>query len=182
MSQINVMLVGVSGVGKSTFVNSLEDQLDFQRLSAGSIIKQRRKLLEHGINRDELRFADISDNQALLIDGFQDAKDPDASYVIVDGHVVIDTPTGLQQIASDVFKKMGINMFIFLKSEPQQIKLQRERDTKRKRPKLSTNELGDHQNLAIEVMKRIADEIGAVYQIVTADQSKEISENILNFK
>tara|TARA_R110002126_G_scaffold6399_2_gene33275 strand:+ start:2674 stop:3222 length:549 start_codon:yes stop_codon:yes gene_type:complete len=182
MSLLNIMLVGVSGVGKSTFVNSLEGQSDFQLLSAGSIIKQRREKLENDINRDELRFADITDNQALLIDGFHDVKNTDALYVILDGHVVIDTPTGLQSIASDVFKKMGINMFIFLKSEPQQIKLQRERDTKRQRPRLSVGELSDHQNLAIEVMKRIADEIDAVYQIVTADQTKETYENIRNFK
>jgi adenylate kinase len=69
MSRV-VCIVGISGVGKTTLINHLNESVDFQHLSAGQIIKKQReseigKAQEH----DRLREQNIDENQRLLIDG-----------------------------------------------------------------------------------------------------------------
>lgn len=176
MTAPTAIVVGVSGVGKSTFINSLSEFLSFQYLSAGTLIKQEKERLDGVIARDALRFVDISDNQKLLVDGFRNARDDAASLIVLDGHTVIDTPNGLQPIPVAVFKSLDIRMFVFLKADPANIKLQRDRDGSRSRPILTVEEIDHHQETALAITVRIADELSLPFATISYMDGKALSE------
>lgn len=168
MTTRTILVAGVSGVGKTTFINSLGENGPIQFLSAGSLIKAERERLEGEIHRDMLRFAKIGDNQKLLIEGFRRTKDHTASLVLLDGHTVIDTGDGLMQIPTEVFRALEIDMFVFLEAEPQLILDRRANDKSRTRPELAIDILARHQQDALGITRRIATEMSVPLQIVTA--------------
>ncbi len=150
MSQPIIALVGISGVGKSTLLEACFESSKFQHLQASQLIKtEREQLTSAAIDPDELRSGDITENQKLLIAGFHRSKDPTAPAVILDGHTVIDTPTGLVEIEPDVFRDIGVTGFIFLSASPAELHKRRSNDTSRNRPQREAGQLRDHQERAI---------------------------------
>jgi ABC-type dipeptide/oligopeptide/nickel transport system ATPase component len=99
MTKSVVALVGISGVGKSTLLRAAAETIQFQHLQASALIKAaKEKQTAETVVTDDLRTADITDNQALLVQGFSDARDPSKTLIVLDGHTVIDTPNGLVTI------------------------------------------------------------------------------------
>lgn len=168
MTARTILVTGISGIGKTTFINSLGHNGSIQFLSAGSLIKAERERLKDEIHRDMLRFADIGENQKLLIEGFRRTKDHTASLVLLDGHTVIDTQDGLVQIPTEVFSALEIDMFVFLEDEPQLILDRRANDKSRTRPKLAIDILAQHQTEALGITRKIATEMSAPLQVVSA--------------
>jgi adenylate kinase len=150
MKQSVVALVGISGVGKSTLLNAASDRVQFQHLQASALIKEAREAITRGsIAADDLRQADINDNQTLLIHGFDKARSADMPLIVLDGHTVIDTPSGLVRIEPQVFAALGVTQFILLTDDAHAISSRRNNDQYRKRPKRSPQELDDHQTQAL---------------------------------
>lgn len=164
-----IALVGISGVGKTTFLKSLSAQLDFQHLTAGSLIARAREAPER--SRDELRFADVNQNQRLLIEGFDLACERLASYVILDGHCIIHDGLDVQYIESQVFSELGIDIMVHLEAYPQQIQVNRNRDCTRDRPFLEIDELASHQLLSLSHAQTIAMELNIEFRQLTHDDS-----------
>ncbi len=156
--QKTIFVAGVSGVGKTTFLKSLACRTEFQHLTASQIIKdQKRHIKSQGMTSEELRLANIGDNQKVLIDGFHRQKTPQIGLIIIDGHTVIDTPEGLVEIEGSVFKRLGIDHFIFLKENPAEILKRRQADLSRERPLVHAELIEEHQAISFSVTAKIAE-------------------------
>jgi adenylate kinase len=150
MTQSIIALVGISGVGKSTLLRAAAETVRFQHLQASALIKAaKEKQTTEAVVTDELRTADITDNQALLVKGFNQARAPDSHLIILDGHTVIDTPNGLTTIEPSVFAALGVTEFIFIADDPEAIHTRRVNDSSRNRPNRSARELALHQEHAL---------------------------------
>lgn len=158
MSQRKLALVGVSGVGKTTFLKQVAHKCTFQHLTAGSLISQARSI--DPVDRDILRLSDLGQNQRLLIRGFFDALDPAASIVVLDGHVVIHSAEGLLPIDSGVFASLEIEILVHLEADPGHIYSNRKSDLKRRRPSISIDEICKHQKRSLIEAERIASDLG----------------------
>ena len=123
MRQRVVAVTGISGVGKTTFLRELADLVTFQHITGGSLIAANREASPD--QRDALRYADLDENQRLLIKGFEAARDPAADLVVFDGHVIIDDGSGLQKLPAHVFRVLGVTMMVHLEAEPTRISINR---------------------------------------------------------
>jgi adenylate kinase len=167
-----IALVGISGVGKSTLIRFLAKSIELQHLSAGSLIREEKARRLEAVKHDNLRLADIEDNQQLLIDGFNRKRDNEAALVILDGHTVIDTNQKLEAIPASVFGALGIEVFIFLQADPAKILKRRILDTTRTRPIISIAEIRLHQEFAIKVTQTCAEQLSiSCYIIENCDRS-----------
>lgn len=162
-----IALVGISGVGKTTFLKRIGENIDFQHLSAGSLIAQARSLGED--RRDVLRLEDIDDNQRLLLSGFQIMHDQSAPLVVLDGHAIIHTPIGIECIDSSVFREIGIDGMIHLSANPDDILRNRTKDSNRVRPQLGLFEIADQQNKSLEVTKLVVAALGIPLFVASYD-------------
>ena len=152
MSQRVVAVVGVSGVGKSTSLTKLASSISFQVLHASRLIQEGREAVEGGIvPHDQLRFADIDQNQQFLIQGFKFHTDRSALLVVLDGHTVIEREGGLIPISPAVFREIGIHAMIFLTDDASRILARRADDQSRQRPALSVERL---QLIQCEALKQ----------------------------
>ncbi len=157
MSAKIVALTGISGVGKTTFLERLKEHLVFQHLTGGSLIAAARD--HEAPKRDELRYADLDENQRLLIHGFALARDLAAEIVILDGHVVIDTDTGLTKLPTNVFRQLGVASMVHLETDPARIAANRAGDNARERPIYDIDTLAAQQEASREHAKKIAAEL-----------------------
>src|SRR5690606_26018630 len=121
-----------------------------------------------------LRLANIDDNQALLIEGFQQSRDYAFPLAVMDGHTVIDTGDSLEPIPAEVFRSLGIDMFVFVRAEPQVIVERRASDTSRRRPQLSADKIASHQTEAIQLTRKIAAELSIPMHLVTASDRERL--------
>lgn len=153
MTPLVVAFLGISGVGKSTFLKRAAETLAFQHMSAGSLIGRAR---DAQVAHDRLRLEDMAKNQRLLVRGFHMAKNAHASIVILDGHAVIDGPGGIAAIDPEVFRRLGVGAIAHLEADPWQILANRDGDASRIRPSRSAEELGEHQKLSLATSQAIA--------------------------
>jgi adenylate kinase len=165
MSAEIVAFTGISGVGKTTFLRCLAERVPFQHLTGGSLIAAARKARPN--QRDALRYADLDENQRLLIDGFGLARDPTATCIIMDGHVVIDSGDGLKELPVDVFRELGITRMVHLEAEPARISTNRSNDTTRQRPAYDQETLSQHQLASRAYAKSIAAALNIEFHVVT---------------
>ena len=147
MNQCVIALAGILGVGKSTVLNQLNQSVDFQHLVASELISsERQNRSEAETAQDELRKGDIDDNQALLIAGFRRLSKAESPTVVMDGHTVIDTPSGVVPVGLEVFRSIGTTHMVMLVDEPNTILMRRKKDSTRNRPERSAQELANYQN------------------------------------
>lgn len=154
MKQRVVALTGISGVGKTTFLRELSATREFQHLTGGTLIAAARNKGSEA--RDSLRHADLEENQRLLIQGFALDKDPKANLIVMDGHVVIDTNSGLARISSIVFEAIDVSLMLHLEADPLRIFKNRSEDTSRSRPTWDVETLAHHQKASREHAQYIA--------------------------
>ena len=167
MTQKIIAFVGISGVGKTTFLQSLASEIAFQHLTAGSLISLGTSAAYE--DRDKLRLLNVDENQRHLIAGFHSARDPQTALVIMDGHAVIDTGNGLEIIDAGVFAALGINALMHLVAEPAQIISNRKNDSRRTRPELPEHLLEEHQQISIHAAQMVARSLGVPFLQVMAD-------------
>lgn len=155
MTQKTIALVGISGVGKTTFLKNLASELIFQHMTAGTLISEGKSLERE--DRDKLRLSNINENQKLLILGFYHARDPNIPLVIMDGHVIIHGAEGLEIIGSDVFEALGIDAMMHLVAPPKRILENRLKDAGRIRPLLTEKELEEHQSISLFSAQKVCE-------------------------
>lgn len=173
MNQRIVAFTGISGVGKTTFLRQLAELIDFQHITAGSLIATAREAAPEA--RDAIRHADLDGNQLLLIEGFVLTLDPDSNLVILDGHVVIDDGEGLSKISSEVFRALRVSVMVHLESEPERIAANRRGDTSRSRPTYPSDILEQHQVLSHSHAKAIADILSVPFSVVTHNDTDKLA-------
>ncbi len=155
MSVKAITLVGLSGVGKSTMLSKLGNDTRYLHLQASALIRDEKVADSGSISDSEgLRLGNIDENQQLLVRGFLRAKGKSQDTLVLDGHTLIDTPSGLIEISPLVFEEMGISHFVFLFDAPETIFARRGADTTRIRPSRTVKELSHQQELALLVAFR----------------------------
>ncbi|AIC29757.1 P-loop NTPase domain-containing protein (plasmid) [Rhizobium etli bv. mimosae str. IE4771] len=177
MTPLIIAFLGISGVGKSTFLRDSARTMSFQHLTAGYLIGQAR---DAEIAHDYLRLQNISDNQDLLVKGFQIRRDAGAACVVLDGHAVIDGASGLEMIDVDIFRRLGVNAVAHLEADPQQIFANREGDGSRARPVRSADELREHQNLSLARSMAIAREMTIPFARLQAGETEAFALVVQN--
>lgn len=171
MRQRVVAFTGISGVGKTTFLRRLAEQVSFQHVTGGSLIAAARQAMPD--KRDALRHADLDENQRLLIDGFAVARDPAADLVVMDGHVVIDDGRTLNELPTSVFRALGVTLIVHLEADPAWIAGNRSRDASRSRPTHAPEALSQHQAKSHAHATAIAEELNIDICVVAhADVAK----------
>ncbi|MEO1641194.1 MAG: AAA family ATPase [Pseudomonadota bacterium] len=178
MSAAIVAFTGISGVGKTTFLRRLAERVPFQHLTGGSLIAAACKARPD--ERDALRYADLNENQRLLIDGFDLARDPAAACVILDAHVVIDSGDGLEELSAEVFRALGITKMVHLEAEPVRISANRSNDTTRQRPTYDQEILAQHQLASRACAKSIAAALKIDFHVVTHIDVEHLAISLLN--
>ncbi|MEO0917612.1 MAG: AAA family ATPase [Pseudomonadota bacterium] len=174
MNQRVVAFTGISGVGKTTFLNKFADIVAFQHVTGGSLIASARDAAAD--SRDAMRHADLDENQRLLIRGFALVRDPTAELVIMDGHVVIDDGKGLINISSDVFNALDVTVMMHLEADPDRIIKNRRQDTSRSRPSYATERLAQHQRMSREHAQSIARALNIGFNVVTHDDVAHLAK------
>ena len=165
MTQQIIALAGISGVGKTAFLNRLAQSVDFQHVTGGSLIAAARAAPPE--NRDAIRYADLDENQQFLIEGFALTRDPNAKIVVMDGHAVIDDGQRLSEIPCGVFEALDISVMVHLEGDPEQIVANRRKDTSRSRPSYSVGVLEQHQEFSRAHANLIADVLNIPFYVVT---------------
>ncbi|MCW2305401.1 adenylate kinase [Rhodovulum sulfidophilum] len=147
-----------------------------QILSASTLIRESlAQKEEQPTPQDDLRARCIDDNQAALIEAFNRCIDPDTTLVILDAHVIIDTPDGLAHVSSDVFRKIDPDFMVFIKDEPRRIRRNRERDARRLRPDRSVDFLTKQQRVAIAAARDISDNLSIPIYFVNGGDDPELT-------
>lgn len=152
-----VALVGISGVGKSTFLRRLSKEISFTHLEASTLLKEEVQLRQATKpTSEDLRLGAVLDNQNLLNCAFDRHVNDLDGLVVLDGHTIIDTGAELQEVPVSVFEKMHLDAFFFLQDDPCKILSRREADSTRNRPERNIDEITEHQSKAILTTARIA--------------------------
>lgn len=175
MSQRIIALVGLSGVGKSTLLKKVRKRILFMHLQASQLIKDELER-KSSVTRtsEDLRTDVIIKNQKLLITAFRREATMYDGLIVLDGHVLVDTPDDLVEIPAAVFNELGVERFIVLQEHPSHIHNQRLRDGTRTRPQRTEVELADHQRLSITATANIALELGCPVSLLTSQHEDEL--------
>jgi len=164
-----VIVTGVSGVGKTWLLERVAQILTAQVLSAGRLIAEEQSLQSASrVPYDDLRAGDIDANQKALEKAFGRHIDINASIVLLDAHVLVDTPSGVKLIDSDVFSNIGPNMFLFIEDDPERIQRYRSKDSSRTRPVRSAQALAKQQAQAKSAAEVIAAELCVPFHVLNA--------------
>jgi adenylate kinase len=149
MTRRIVALTGLSGVGKSTLLRTLAASVPFEHFQASALIREGRAAESAALSSDQLRLADIDENQQLLIRGFKVKASTNAGLIVLDGHTLIERDDELTRIDARVFREIGINKMIFLSDDPKCIVERRRNDATRDRPVPDIDRLRQIQNEAL---------------------------------
>lgn len=118
-------------------------------------------MLGQMVVKDQLRHANIYENQALLVRGFEASINPASQLVVLDSHTIIEKENSLFLVKPDVFSAIGISTMIFLQEDPKEIEKRRANDQLRKRPTKHAATLNSIQIQAIAQAHFICSFIGA---------------------
>jgi adenylate kinase len=176
MTQKIVAFVGLSGVGKTSALKILAATRPFQHLAASNLIREARKTNETSPSLETLRSFDIDESQNLLIDGFNKAIDQKAKRIVLDGHTLIETPSGPVKIRAEVFRALRITSMVFLADAPAEILRRREEDPTRSRPRVNVADILHFQEAALLTAFEICVELDVPLCVLTPKQHERLQE------
>ncbi|MEQ6249885.1 AAA family ATPase [Sulfitobacter sp. HNIBRBA3233] len=172
-----IAFVGISGIGKSTFLKAVVDETPFLHLEASNLIKDELSLVRQQTHSSEdLRIGAVLDNQTLLIRAFKRHTAGQNGLVILDGHTVVDTGSGLLNIPASVFGEMNVQAILFLQDDPEAIQSRRAADTSRVRPVRTAEEIQSHQQAALLSAADIALELSIPLHVVTHSSAQTVMD------
>lgn len=171
-----IAFLGLSGVGKTTFLRHLRNHVSFQHLTGGSLIAAAREVSDG--DRDQLRHADLDENQRLLIRGFELQRDPEAPFLILDGHAVIDNGHALTKLPVAVFREIGTAIVVHLEADPGHIAAYRTSDKDRDRPHHNLETLAQHQSISRAHAGHIAQSLSIDMHIVGHGDAENLAARL----
>ncbi|MGR3440066.1 MAG: AAA family ATPase [Paracoccus sp. (in: a-proteobacteria)] len=177
------IVTGISGVGKTSLLKKVATAIPMQVLSASSLIRNSlAQTEEQNTPQDRLCARDIDDNQAAMLKAFKRYANPDTILIVLDAHVVVDTPNGLTRVGSDVFREINADFVVFVKDEPRKIHTNRERDGSRSRPKRSVESLAKYQDIAIAAARDLSKDLSIPIYFVDGGDGNALSEILKNIQ
>lgn len=110
-----IFIAGIHGVGKTFLCQSLAAETGLRHASASQIIREERSSQSWGTDK---LVADISGNQRALAVGVQRILQSEPT-LILDGHFVLKTSTGLEDVSLDTFESLGLSAIILIETDAQ---------------------------------------------------------------
>jgi adenylate kinase len=111
-----------------------------------------------------------------LIKGFSSAVDPEADLVVLDGHTVIETPSGLVTIPPEVFKQLRTSAMLFVADFPKAIAERRSADQSRQRLVAGVDQLKLHQQAALLAAFDACMHLNIPLTVVRSGETKKLGE------
>jgi adenylate kinase len=169
-----IALLGLSGVGKTTMLDSLKSRVEFTHLEASRLIKSEQARRSIAAQSSEaLRNGPVLDNQALLIAGFDYETVSTTRPIVLDGHSVIDGSDGIVEIPAEVFAALRISAICVLQAKPSDILARRLGDRTRTRPMRTIEAISTHQARETSVAQAIAEQLGLPIELLCdSDESR----------
>ncbi|NJO56796.1 MAG: AAA family ATPase [Rhodospirillales bacterium] len=160
---------GISGVGKSWLASEVAARIPGAlHLQGSALIKQG--LADPSVSSEELRRASgdhIIANQAILIAMFnRTIAEHSSSLVLLDGHLLIDTPAEMIEIPQEVIAALQLKLLVHVEDEPKQIAARRHGDAFRTRPVRGIDTIAAHQNRSRDLCKAYGCLLGIPMHIV----------------
>lgn len=164
-----IFIAGIHGVGKSTFCENFEKlHPNLESFSASSLIKNYKSTAF----TDSKQVPNIDANQDILINALE-SQEITKDLVLLDGHFCLfDSEFTPQEIPSEVFLKLNLNLIIVLTAP---VELIIERMKNRDGKTHSVEQLSKLQDLEISAAKNTADKLNIPLHIFTYD---DISTNL----
>ncbi|HDR3655089.1 TPA: AAA family ATPase [Bacillus cereus] len=133
-----IFLSGIHGVGKSTLVKKLQNDMDLEAFSVSDLIRKAG----NNIKISQKSTGNISRNQEMWKSELNNLELTD-SKLVLDGHFcLLNSKNEIKPLDFETFKGTNMSKIIFMKNNPQVIK---ERLFKRDRIKYSIELLADFQ-------------------------------------
>lgn len=151
-------IVGISGVGKTTFASKISQNTGWQHLVASELLfsgKEAKGLSYQQANR----LSALDESEFLLPRRFNEARDNSAEVILLDAHTAIETSQGLIAVPSGVFKAVSVGVFVFVSAKGQVILEHRLNDTARARHLVNADELSRLQRATLTITVEIACEL-----------------------
>jgi len=165
-------IVGVSGVGKSTFTKALKERGTINVFSASNLIKlSKAESNDREVEHDKLRLGNIDDNQIHLISGYNKIRLESTGNIIIEAHAIIDTPSGLSKISSEVFSALSISHIFHLYVPADRIFEFRKHDHGRNRPRLSIADINEHQDISLSHSSQVSHDLGVPMTVINQSHS-----------
>jgi adenylate kinase len=163
------IISGLSGVGKTWLLQRAMKTVPGQLLSASRLIEQElNRVYPEPVEHDDLRKLDIAANQEALVAGFVRTVDPDVDIVVLDAHVAIDTPRGLEFVPKEVFARLTPSLLIFIEDHPEAILRHRSQDRARNRPFRDVEALALQQSQALAAARQVAKDLMVPFYTIQA--------------
>ncbi|MDP8011353.1 MAG: adenylate kinase [Thermoplasmata archaeon] len=142
---MKIIVTGVPGVGKSTIMNGVCENLNYRVVNFGDIMLEKAK--ELGIkNRDEIRKLPSEKQRELqkMAGEYLGTLD----NIIIDTHMSIKTPSGfLPGLPEWVLMAIRPSMLVLIEADPENIENRRKKDSTRYRDDEGSKGIEMHQNM-----------------------------------
>jgi adenylate kinase len=175
---MRIAVLGISGVGKSTFVQKMAQEVPLFHLQASELIKARIAKNASRPSSEQLRQGPVMDNQRFMIEEFLERVSTTSELVVFDAHTIIDAPSGLVEVPVAVFRELGLDKLVFLYDDPELIAERRAKDAARVRPLRDGAELNSHQALAHSRAEIIGVELGVPLIAIRSGEYEAIASII----
>ena len=166
-----IVLLGVSGVGKTTLMRSVANQR-IHIVTASEMLLRRNRSMSH----EQLRLGPLSAQQEILIEEFASETTGVSGTILLDAHNLIDGGAGLTVLPSTIFERLGTTEFIFLQDHPSEIALRRKADGRRLRPLHDAHVIEDHQWRAMCGAAEAALHLDVPLHIISPRQQRELAK------
>lgn len=170
MATRTAVLVGISGVGKTTFLKRLTAAYSVKGFTASQIISEAH-LSEKGkgLTSSTQTHGNSALNKEMLLKGFDLIRAKTEGTIVLDAHTIVKKVDGVKAIDSDVFRVLEIGLIMVLREDPSIIYEQRENDSTRNRDDHDVGELQTLQEESTQASIRLAKKLRIPCVIITRD-------------
>lgn len=175
-----VAIVGISGVGKTYFIESLlSSRSSFVHLHASALLADYRTESEVGSEADVIESRQRYIAERIKAFCFFHPND----RILFDGHTVIDLDGRYVPVGVEVFRYLSATGFIFIEDDPHNVWQRRGSDAHRNRPSRSVHELEKYQAFALQIAREYSRELQVpLMQVRSGDHDEflRVVDNLLS--
>ena len=167
-----LIVIGLPGAGKTTILAEVKNRRKVAIINYGDVateIAKKEGLLQHRDQVLELPPEKIKELQEKSISAFEDNP-----RTILDTHALLSLrPSGkLPGLTPSLFKKVKVEALVFIDAPSKEVVDRRKRDTSRKRPTISEEELDRNREESTRMIKVYAEQYTVPFFTITNRDGK----------